>query len=106
MFSKIAFLATALLPYFSTALPHGTKQPNLSDPSYKFVSPRLNITTLTGNGRNQSTIECWSVATLEVSNTPGIQGALVTSLGKPSGATYFNIPGQFDGGLHNAPAVQ
>ena len=106
MFSKIAFLATALLPCLSTALPHGTKQPNLSDPSYKFVSPRLNITTLAGNNRNQSAIECWSVATLEVSSTPGIQGALVTSLGKPSGATYFNIPGQFDGGLHNAPAVQ
>ena len=106
MFSNIAILATALLPCLSTTLPHGAKQPNLSDPSYKFVPPRLNITTLAGNSRNQSVIECWSVATLEVSSTPGIQGALVTSLGKPSGATYFNIPGQFNGGLHNAPAVQ
>ncbi|KAI4249799.1 MAG: hypothetical protein L6R40_000588 [Gallowayella cf. fulva] len=75
-------------------------------PPPKLTPQPLNITTLTGNSKKESVIECWSVADLALSSTPGIQGALVASLAKPNALNFFNIPAKFDGGLHNAPVVQ
>ena len=75
-------------------------------PIHKFIPPHLNITTLAGNGRNESVIECWTVANLSISSTPGIAGSLIGNPGNPSAINYFNIPAQLNGGLHNAPVVQ
>lgn len=105
MFPKVVVLAVTLLLCLSTALPQRTAH-NTEDLSYTFNPPRLNLTTIAGNGRHQSVIECWSVADLAVSSTPGTDGALFADIGKPSTASYLNIPAQFNGGLHNAPAVQ
>lgn len=106
MLSPLAIALATLLPHLVAALPqqHGKGHPK--GPAIAPENPRLNLTTLAGNDRNESVIECWSIANLSVSNTPGIQGALVASLGDPTAFNYFNIPGKFDGGLHNAPAVQ
>ena len=98
LFLAVLSLAAAFPQHHSTRNPH--------EPIRKFTPPHLNITTLAGNRRNESVIECWTVATLSVSNTPGIQGALLGQLGNPSAVNYFNIPAQFNGGLHNAPVVQ
>ncbi|KAL8817619.1 MAG: hypothetical protein Q9191_008112 [Dirinaria sp. TL-2023a] len=99
MVAIIAFFLAALLPWSNLAAPHQpAPQQSTSEP--------LNITTIAANDRNESTIECWSVAELQISNTPGIQGALLGSLGTSSGVNYFNIPAGLDGGLHNAPVVQ
>ena len=99
MFTIITFLSVALLSMPSLATPkRPAPQPSTPQP--------LNVTTLAANDLNQSTIECWSVADLQISNTPGIQGALLASLGTSNGVNYFNIPANFDGGLHNAPVVQ
>lgn len=99
MLTIIAFLITAFLPWLTLAAP---QQPA---PQQSTPAP-LNITTLATNDLNETIIECWSVADLQISNTPGIQGALLGSLGTSSGVNYFNIPARFDGGLHNAPVVQ
>ncbi|KAL8783537.1 MAG: hypothetical protein Q9195_009355 [Heterodermia aff. obscurata] len=102
-FTTILFLAALSL---AAAFPQHYSKRNLQEPIHKFTTPRLNITTLAGNRRNESVIECWTVATLSVSSTPGIQGALIGNPGNPSAINYFNIPAQFNGGLHNAPVVQ
>ncbi|KAL8735403.1 MAG: hypothetical protein Q9166_000948 [cf. Caloplaca sp. 2 TL-2023] len=102
MISTGVFLLASILPFFCTAVPNS----HPLQPPPKLQPQPLNITTLTGNAKNESVIECWSVANLAVSNTPGIQGALVGSLAKPNALNFFNIPARFDGGLHNAPVVQ
>ena len=100
---NILFLAFLSL---AAAFPQHRSRNNPQEPIRKFTLPHLNITTLTGNRRNESVIECWTVATLSVSDTPGIQGALLGHLANPSTVNYFNIPAQLNGGLHNAPVVQ
>ena len=101
--TTILFLAVLNLAAAFSQL-HSTHEPR--ETIHKFTTPHLNITTLAGNSRNESVIECWTVATLSVSNTPGIQGALIGNPGNPSAINYFNIPAQLNGGLHNAPVVQ
>ncbi|KAK5991881.1 hypothetical protein PT974_05268 [Cladobotryum mycophilum] len=66
----------------------------------------LNITAI--NGRNgESVLECWQLKQKFTSSaTPGTAGALSLTVGDASKVTYTIIPGQFDGGLHNAPAAQ
>ena len=98
----LLFLASTLSS-FSSAIPNPPDDKNHPAP---LVPQPLNLTTLTGNAKKESVIECWSITPLTVSDTPGIQGALVGNLGTPSKLTYFDIPPKFDGGLHNAPAVQ
>ena len=106
-FSVVFFLAT-LCSLCSLAIAH---HPYHQKPHHAnlntTIGPRpLNLTTLAGNGQNESVIECWQVANLQISDTPGIQGALFARLGSPSALAYVDIPARFDGGLHNAPAVQ
>ncbi|KAL8786797.1 MAG: hypothetical protein Q9195_008055 [Heterodermia aff. obscurata] len=67
----------------------------------------LNITTISANAEKQSTLECWQLAApLLSSTTAGTSGAVFAQLGDGGAASYGIIPPQFDGGLHNAPAVQ
>lgn len=66
----------------------------------------LNITTISA-ANGESTIECWQLASpFTTSSTPGTSGTAVTSLGQAGNVSYIKIPPHFDGGLHNAPAVQ
>ncbi|KAL8800034.1 MAG: hypothetical protein Q9200_007371, partial [Gallowayella weberi] len=105
MISTVIFFLASLPIILCASLPD-TATTNTLKPPPKLTPQPLNITTLTGNAKNESVIECWSVANLAVSTTPGIQGALVASLAKPNALNFFNIPAKFDGGLHNAPVVQ
>ena len=67
----------------------------------------LNITTISANADKQSTLECWQLAApLLSSSTAGTSGAVFAQLGQGGATSYGIIPPQFDGGLHNAPAVQ
>lgn len=66
----------------------------------------LNITTVTA-ANGLSALECWQLsAPLTQSSTPGTSGALTTQLGESGASSFTSIPPHFDGGLHNAPAVQ
>ena len=67
----------------------------------------LNITTIGSNTLNESTHECWQmIAPFATSTAAGVSGAVVAQLGDTALASYGVIPARFDGGLHNAPAVQ
>lgn len=67
----------------------------------------LNITTIATTPQNESAIECWQLAApLQESTTPGTAGAVAAQLGNTTRLSYSIIPTRFDGGLHNAPAVQ
>ena len=70
------------------------------------VPSRLNVTTIAAvNGK--STLECWQLsAPLVQSSQAGTSGAVVAQLGETGATSYTLLPAQFDGGLHNAPAVQ
>ncbi|KKK26155.1 hypothetical protein ARAM_005938 [Aspergillus rambellii] len=68
----------------------------------------LNVTVL-GAANNHSTLECWSLEPgFTVSPQAGTAGSEVLSLGLLGGtnASYVVVPAEFDGGGHNAPAVQ
>lgn len=67
----------------------------------------LNVTVV-GAQNNLSTLECWALEPgFEEADTPGVEGAEVLNLGVISGNSTFSIiPANFDGGLHNAPALQ
>lgn len=67
----------------------------------------LNVTVV-GEQDNASTLECWAVDPgFEESNEAGVAGAEELNLGALDGnATFSIIPAGFDGGLHNAPALQ
>ncbi|KAL9599317.1 MAG: hypothetical protein Q9219_003944 [cf. Caloplaca sp. 3 TL-2023] len=99
----LSFILTILLPILSTAHP-GPPKPT-STPIALVPQP-LNVTTITANAQKKSVLECWSVSPLQISATPGIQGALLGRLAAPSALNYFVIPAGFQGGLHNAPVVQ
>lgn len=70
------------------------------------ISTYLNLTAISAaNGK--STLECWQLATpFTISQQAGIQGTALLPLGNTTSAFYIVIPGKFDGGLHQAPAVQ
>ena len=66
----------------------------------------LNITTVAA-ANGLSTLECWQLsAPFTQSSTPGTSGALNTQLGESGTSSFTTLPPEFDGGLHNAPAVQ
>lgn len=70
------------------------------------VPSRLNITTI-GAANGQSTLECWQLSAPFVqSSQAGTSGAVTAQLSEAGPMSYTLIPPQFDGGLHNAPAVQ
>ncbi|KAL8992408.1 MAG: hypothetical protein Q9169_007124 [Polycauliona sp. 2 TL-2023] len=108
MIRPTAFLLAILLLLLcaATSASDTALNPDGLKPPPKLQPQPFNITTLAGNAKNESVIECWSVANLAVSSTPGINGALLASLAAPNALSFVNIPGKFDGGLHNAPAVQ
>ncbi|KAK3389695.1 hypothetical protein B0H63DRAFT_103156 [Podospora didyma] len=69
------------------------------------VPSTLNLTAI-GAANGESTLECWRLDPLVSSSTPGTAGALALFLGGMANATYTVLPPRFDGGLHNAPALQ
>ena len=100
------FSFTIFLPFLIHSAFSIPYHPPLEETAPALVPQALNITTLTADEKKESILECWSLAQLAVSNTPGIQGALVASLAAPNKLNFFDIPPKFDGGLHNAPVVQ
>jgi len=69
------------------------------------TTPTLNLTAISAvNG--QSVLECWQIPEFAASASAGTVGALNLFLGDGSNATYTVIPPRFNGGVHNAPAVQ
>jgi hypothetical protein len=66
----------------------------------------MNITAIGAAGR-RSTIECWQITRpFDVSADPGTAGTKAQQLGSTTNLTFTILPPNFDGGLHNAPAVQ
>lgn len=67
----------------------------------------LNVTVL-GARHNRSTLECWALQPgFETSDVAGISGSSIVGLGVVDGNVSFtNLPAGFDGGRHNAPALQ
>ncbi|KAI9931312.1 hypothetical protein ASPWEDRAFT_166738 [Aspergillus wentii DTO 134E9] len=71
------------------------------------IPSTLNVTVI-GAQNNQSTLECWSLKPGFIPSTQaGTAGTGAVSLGAVTGnASYSLLPARFDGGRHNAPAVQ
>lgn len=66
----------------------------------------LNVTAISAKD-GASTIECWQLAApFKTSAEAGVSGAAIAQLGKAGSASYVVLPPKFNGGLHNAPAVQ
>lgn len=67
----------------------------------------LNVTTIATNAQKESTLECWQLdAPLLASAAAGTAGAVFAQLGETGATSWGLIPAGFNGGLHNAPAVQ
>ena len=85
------------------AVIHGVVTSAATAPAPKTV----NITTIAANAQKESTLECWQLeAPLVASAAAGTAGAVFAQLGETTKTSWGIIPGKFDGGLHNAPAVQ
>ncbi|RAL09732.1 uncharacterized protein BO97DRAFT_457555 [Aspergillus homomorphus CBS 101889] len=67
----------------------------------------LNITTLTAHN-NHSVLECWALQPGYAQTTePGVAGNAILNLGPiANNASNILIPPSYDGGQHNAPALQ
>ncbi|EKV04891.1 WD40 repeat-like protein [Penicillium digitatum] len=67
----------------------------------------LNVTVL-GARHNRSTLECWALQPgFETSDQPGQVGTATLNLDAIGGnASFAVLPAGFDGGRHNAPALQ
>ncbi|KOS45468.1 hypothetical protein ACN38_g3591 [Penicillium nordicum] len=67
----------------------------------------LNITVI-GARHNRSTLECWALQPgFETSDQPGQVGTATLNLGSTGGNASFTVlQAGFDGGRHNAPALQ
>jgi hypothetical protein len=93
-FSPLTLLP--LLPALSSA--------SQADPT---LGSTLNVTVL-GARHSRSTLECWALQPgFETSAQAGTSGSSVMNLGVATGnATFTAIPAEFDGGRHNAPALQ
>ncbi|KAJ5123668.1 hypothetical protein N7448_009765 [Penicillium atrosanguineum] len=67
----------------------------------------LNVTVL-GAQNNISTLECWALLSgFKHSSEAGTAGSESLNLGKLGGdSTYTILPAGFNGGRHNAPALQ
>ncbi|GFN13257.1 hypothetical protein AtubIFM55763_001298 [Aspergillus tubingensis] len=92
------FLAAAAAASTTTALAAST--------TTTFPST-LNITTLTAHN-NQSVLECWALDPgYSTSAQAGVSGTAMLNLGSvTNNATNLLIPGEYDGGRHNAPTNQ
>lgn len=92
------YLATLLT---STAAVAATTDPTA--PSFN----TLNVTVI-GARNNQSTLECWALDPGFVeSSQAGTAGSEALNLGPVNGNASFSVlPAKFDGGRHNAPAMQ
>lgn len=67
----------------------------------------VNITTIATNAQKESTLECWQLdAPLVPSAAAGTAGAVFAQLGETGATSWGIVPARFNGGLHNAPAVQ
>lgn len=70
------------------------------------IPSRLNITAI-GAANGRSSLECWQLsAPLVQSTQAGTSGAAIAQLGETGATSYTILPPHFDGGFHNAPAVQ
>ncbi|KAI4159607.1 MAG: hypothetical protein LQ342_006445 [Letrouitia transgressa] len=66
----------------------------------------LNLTAISA-AKSVSILECWQLQpAFKVSSQAGTKGSAIQQLGNLTSATYSVLPARFDGGLHNAPAVQ
>ena len=67
----------------------------------------LNVTVI-GARHNRSTLECWALQPgFQNSDQPGQVGTATLDLGSTGGNASFTVlPAGFDGGRHNAPALQ
>lgn len=89
----LASLSTFIVPAFT--LPETTPVPS-----------HLNITTIAA-ANSKSTLECWQLSAPFVqSSSAGTSGALIAQLGETGATSYTILPPHFNGGFHNAPAVQ
>lgn len=80
--------------------------PAFTSPQTPPVPSRLNITTIAAS-KAISMLECWQLSAPFVqSSQAGTSGAAIAQLGLTGATSYSVLPPQFDGGLHNAPAVQ
>ena len=80
--------------------------PAFSLPNTPPVPSHLNITTIAA-ASGKSILECWQLSAPFVqSSQAGTSGAAVAQLGETGATSYTLLPPEFDGGLHNAPAVQ
>lgn len=70
------------------------------------ASGYLNLTAIAA-ANNASTLECWQLfPQIATSSQAGTSGAQIQQLGNLSTASYSILPALFNGGAHNAPAVQ
>ncbi|KAI3136424.1 hypothetical protein CBS147325_7414 [Penicillium roqueforti] len=71
------------------------------------LAQSLNVTVL-GARHHRSTLECWAlVPGFQTSAQPGQVGTAALNLGDVGGnASFAVLPAGFDGGRHNAPALQ
>ena len=80
--------------------------PAFAIPKTISLPSRLNITSIAA-ADGKSTLECWQLsAALAESSQAGTSGAAIAELGETGATSYSLLPPHFDGGLHNAPAVQ
>ncbi|CAG7933410.1 unnamed protein product [Penicillium olsonii] len=91
---RLSILAQALLTTASLAL----------DAS---LGSTLNVTVLSAH-HNRSTLECWALEPgFKTSAEAGITGSPVLNLGTVNGnASFITSPAGYDGGRHDAPAIQ
>ena len=70
------------------------------------VPENLKLTAISAKD-GVSTIECWQLSTpFMASSEAGTVGAFFMKLGATGNTSYSILDAEFDGGLHNAPAVQ
>jgi hypothetical protein len=90
--------APVLMAVLSSPAPASSQLSNVTTPS-------LNLTAISAS-YGASILECWQLPGFVASSVAGTVGALNLFLGDTSNATFTVIPSRFDGGIHNAPAVQ
>lgn len=70
------------------------------------TTPTLNITAIAAED-GESVLQCWQLTNkFQPPTIPGIVGGLTLFLGDMANASYTILPSRFDGGFHNAPALQ
>lgn len=95
---QFSLLSLSPIPTMATTAPAPGAPP--------LAPQHLNLTAISAKD-GASILECWQLkAPLITSSEPGTVGAASTLLGATQNTTYSILPPKFDGGLHNAPAVQ